>query len=196
MYICDKKSKPINIMETNNGVINGHEYVDLGLSVKWATCNIGAEKPSDFGHYFAWGETTTKSTYDFNNSVTYGKDMGGIAGDPTYDDARASWGGTWRLPTKQEIEELISKCKREWMVQGGRKGYKITGPSGNSIFLPAAGWCSGMLFNGTGKDGDYWCATALENSVVHAYYLVFDSDAFSRYDTFRHYGLSIRPVTE
>ncbi len=116
------------------GKINGHEYADLGLSVKWATCNVGASSPSDYGNYYAWGETTPKGTYTEENSKTYGKNMGSIAGNSQYDAARANWGGSWRLPTASEIDELKSKCKYVWTTKGGVNGYKVTGPNGNSIF--------------------------------------------------------------
>ena len=89
-------------------IINGHEYVDLGLSVKWATCNIGAETPWDYGDYFAWGETEPKDDYSSGNCLTYGIELPDISGDPEYDAARAGWGGTWRMPTGTEMDELIS----------------------------------------------------------------------------------------
>ena len=123
--------------------INGHEYVDLGLSVKWATCNVGANKPEDYGDYFAWGETETKSSYRENNSITYGKNYSDIGGRSRYDAARANWGGTWRLPTKAELEELENKCTWKWTTQNGVNGYKVTGPNSKSLFLPAANIRSG-----------------------------------------------------
>ena len=94
--------------------INGHEYVDLGLSVKWATCNVGASKPEDYGNDYAWGETSTKSSYTSDSSKTYGKQMNDIKGNSQYDAARANWGGTWRLPTGAELEELKNKCTWRW----------------------------------------------------------------------------------
>ena len=118
---------------------DGHEYVDLGLSVKWATCNVGASKPEEYGDYFAWGETSTKEEYTEENSLTYGKKMSDIAGNAQYDAARANWGGSWRMPTEYEWQELIDKCKWEWGKVTGVKVNKVTGPNGNSIFLPAAG---------------------------------------------------------
>lgn len=116
-----------------HGKINDHEWVDLGLSVKWATCNVGANSPEDDGNYYAWGETSTKSSYTDDNSVTYGKNFGDIGGDSQYDAATANWGGDWRLPTKSELEELVNKCT--WTCTR-TKGCKVTGPNGNSIFLP------------------------------------------------------------
>lgn len=122
-----------------SGSINGHDYVDLGLSVKWATCNVGADSPEEYGDYYAWGETSTKSSYTEKNSKAYGKNIDDIKGNSYYDVARANWGGKWRMPTKKEIQELKEKCTWTWTAIGSHSGYKVTGPSGKSIFLPAAG---------------------------------------------------------
>lgn len=133
---------------------NGHAYVDLGLSVKWATCNVGASSPEEYGNYYAWGETTTKSSYTEDNSKTDGVSMSSsIAGDASYDAARANWGGTWRLPTASESQELIDNCTWTWTTQGGKNGYKVTSEkNGNSIFLPAAGCRYSMtLYYGGGE---------------------------------------------
>ena len=176
---------------------NGHEYVDLGLSVKWATCNVGANKPEDYGNYYAWGETSTKSTYYNNNSKTYGKRMNDIKGNSQYDAARANWGGTWRLPTKAELEELKNKCTWKWTTQNGVNGYKVTGPNGNSIFLPAAGYRSGSSLRYDGDYGGYWSSTPYDdNDDYGAYTLYFlnGSGLVSYYN--RYYGLTVRPITE
>lgn len=121
------------------GTINGYEYVDLGLSVKWATCNIGASQPSDYGDYFAWGETAPKSNYDEDNCTTCGKDMGDISGNVKYDAARANWGSTWRMPTLAEFDEMHDKCTQKKTTINGHNGTLVTGPNGNTIFFPAAG---------------------------------------------------------
>lgn len=178
------------------GIINGHEYVDLGLSVKWATCNVGASSPSDYGDYFAWGETTAKSEYTVANSVTYEKSIGDISGDSRYDAARANWGGTWRLPTQAEIGELVNKCKTRWTTHGGHNGYLVTGPNGKSIFLPAAGWRDGSSLYNVGEDGSDWSSTPYESDTQNAYYLYFGSSHFYRYWGSRYYGHSVRPVSE
>ncbi len=176
--------------------INGHEYVDLGLSVKWATCNVGASKPEDYGNYYAWGETKTKSDYSSNNSVTYGKKFSDIGGQLQYDAARANWGGTWRLPTKAELEELENKCIWKWTTQNGVKGYKVTGPNGNSIFLPAAGYRLGSSLGSAGEYGSCWSSTPNESYSYYAYYLLFNSGYQSVNWSYRNYGLSVRPVSE
>ncbi len=182
--------------EEQNGTINGHGYVDLGLSVKWATCNVGASSSSDYGDYFAWGETTTKSEYTEENSKTYGKSMGSIAGNSQYDAARANWGSTWRLPTSEEIDELINKCMWTWTSQGGHNGYKVTGPNGNSIFLPAAGWRYGTSLDSAGGLGGYWGATPYEDGTDNAYDLLFNSGGPDRDWDYRNIGQSVRPVSE
>ena len=178
------------------GSIRGHDYVDLGLSVKWATCNVGAEKPSDCGDYFAWGEISPKSEYTEENSITYRKDMGDIAGDSRYDAARANWGGSWRMPTKAEIEELVNKCKTRMTTYNGRKGRLVTGPNGNSIFLPAAGWRYGSSQYDVGEFGRYWSSTPGEGSTEYAYGLYFYAGDFDWTWGSRYRGHSVRPVSE
>ncbi len=192
----DSATKSTTKDVTKKNSISGHEYVDLGLSVKWGTCNVGASSPSDYGNYYAWGETKTKSEYIEENSVMYGKNIGSIAGNSTYDVARANWGGTWRLPTKEEIEELVSKCKREWTMQGGHRGYKITGPNCNSIFLPVAGWRYETSLNYAGEYGYYWSATPIEVDRYRTYDLYFYSGDFYRSWHTRYEGRSVRPVSE
>ncbi len=190
------KSNPSAHRIIATGSINGHDYVDLGLSVKWAMCNVGATSPSGYGNYYAWGETSTKSEHTVGNSVTYKKNMGDIAGDSRYDAARANWGGSWRLPTKAEIAELLTKCKRKWTTRDGRTGYLVTGPNGKSIFLPVAGWCYGSSQYGVGEEGYYWCSTPYESNTEDAYYLRFYDGCFSRDWRSRYYGLTVRPVSE
>ena len=177
-------------------MINGHEYVDLGLSVKWATCNVGASKPEDYGNYYAWGETGTKSSYTDDNSKTYGKQMYDIKGNSLYDAARANWGGTWRLPTKAELEELNNKCTWKWTTQNGVKGYKVTGPNGNSIFLPAAGYRYGSSLYYAGENGYFWSSTSYESNSFGACRLYFGSSKLYVYSNGRGYGQSVRPVSE
>ena len=177
----------------SHGTINGHEYVDLGLSVKWATCNVGASSPGDYGRYYAWGETATKS--DYSTSTTYGKQMNSIAGNSTYDVARREWGNTWRLPTKKEFQEIIDNCTWTWTTQNGHNGYKVTSKkNGNSIFLPAAGRRTGTSFYNQGASAYYWSATPLEG--CGAYYLGFGGGYRIVLWIDRYYGHSVRPVSE
>ena len=130
---------------------NVENAVDLGLSVKWASHNIGAKSASDYGTYLAWAEMEPKTKYWFDTyKYTDSKeceqclvDLGESICGTEYDMARQLWKGDWRLPTDTEIMELRNNCLWEWTQQDGVNGFKITGPNGNSIFLPAGGFISG-----------------------------------------------------
>ena len=183
-------------LEEDKGKINGHEYVDLGLSVKWATCNVGASSPTEYGNYYAWGETSTKNKYSVKNSRTRGKDIGDIGGNLSYDAARANWGGSWRLPTLAEFEELINNCESEWVTQDGIKGRRFTSKkNGESIFLPAAGWCIPIL-GGSSVVCTLWSSTPVPGSTSGAYVLFFHSGNCKALRSGRSSGHSVRPVSE
>ena len=189
-----------------------YECVDLGLSVKWATCNVGATSPEEYGDYFAWGETSTKETYDDDNCPTYGLSIsqlqaqGYIDGEgnltPQHDAATANWGGDWRMPTWVELDELYNNCIWTWTTQNGVNGYKVVGPNGNSIFLPATGGRSGSSLYNAGSYGDYWSSTPNAHDFYDnfydglAYILTFYSDDQGMYYDRRYFGLSVRPVVE
>ena len=185
---------------------NGHEYVDLGLSVKWATCNVGATTPEEYGDYFAWGETTTKETYDYDNCPTYGlstselQSQGYIDNEGNltaqYDAATANWGGNWRMPTYAELSELNTQCTWEWINENDFKGYKVTGPNGNSIFLPAAGYRGGSSLYSAGGSGYCWSSAPIENNDYSAYDLYFNSSNHIVGSDSRYYGQSVRPILE
>lgn len=196
-YTLQKEQpKPNVVINKDRGRLNGHEWVDLGLSVRWATCNVGASSPSDYGDYYAWGETKTKSSYTEGNSKTYNVVMPDISGEPKYDAATANWGEGWRMPTDEELEELIGKCDKQWTTQGGHNGYKVTGPNGNSIFLPAAGWrYRRSLFN-AGDGGYYWSSPPYGSDALGAYCLFFFSGHLSVDWFSRDYGRSVRPVSD
>lgn len=183
-----------------------YEAVDLGLSVKWASCNVGAESPEEYGDYFAWGETSPKSIYVENNSTTYNlslsrlKSLGIIDSDfnltAAYDAATVNWGGNWRMPTYKEMKELLNKCTLEWTAQNGVNGCKVTGPSGNSIFFPATSLCSLPVHSGEGSNGFYWSATAFEHSGL-SHRLYFESGYYDCTITYsRFYGFTVRPVSK
>ena len=192
---ADRKARE-EAKRSGKGTISGHDYVDLGLSVKWATCNVGASQPHGYGNYYAWGETTTKSEYTSDNSRTYGKNMSDIRGNSNYDVARSNWGGSWRLPTKREMEELKNKCTWTWTSQSGVNGYKVTGPNGNSIFLPAAGFCYGSSRNNVGEYGYYWSSSPFESSTLSAFSLFFYSGYRGVHWYNRYNGHTVRPVSE
>lgn len=189
---AQKRRKP------NGNTINGHEYVDLGLSVKWATCNIGASSPSDYGNYYAWGELQPKKEYLKRNNKTYNKRIYKIGGKKKYDAARAKWGGTWRLPTKKEIKELVKKCKWEVVTKNGRKSFKVTGPNGNHILLPTAGYRYGNYLYFENEVGFIWGELADPMNVKDSYCLNFSTfEEQTRMGwSYRHYGRSIRPVSK
>jgi hypothetical protein len=191
------QDKPDSISEPT-GYHVGHGWVDLGLpsGLKWATCNVGASTPGAYGNYYAWGETSTKSNYGYGNSASYGKSWSDIGGNSSRDAARANWGGRWRMPTKAEFEALKDNCTWTWTTQNGNRGYKVTGPNGNSIFLPAAGSRGGDTLYYDGEDGYYWSSTPYERGTDRAFLLSFGkrSRGVSMFGLIS--GRSVRPVLE
>lgn len=199
------------------GTLNGHDWVDLGLpsGTKWALTNVGSTTPEGYGDYFAWGETTTKETYnwstyrycngDYNtltkycNNADYGNNgfTDAITTLEASDDAAtANWGAGWRMPTHSEMQELYDNCTHEWTTQNGVNGEKFTGSNGNSIFLPAAGCRSGDELYGAGSYGDYWSSSLDTSYPNSAWLLGFDSDGIGTDDGdgYRYGGRSVRPV--
>ena len=194
-----RKAEEEKKRKEKSGTINGHDYVDLGLpsGLKWATCNVGADSPEEYGDYYAWGEVKTKSEYTEENSKTYEKSINDFSGDPTYDVARKKWGSSWRMPTYDELNELLSGCKWQKTTQGGKNGYKVTGPNGNSIFLPAAGSREEASLNSEGQP-NYWCTepSVRFDGTTFAYRLCLFMYSLEVLDTARYFGLSVRPVSE
>ena len=195
-----------------NNDANVHEAVDLGLSVKWATCNVGANSPEEFGDYYAWGETEEKTDYSWftykwcNGSIDcmtkycidsdYGEVDHKTTLDLSDDVAHVEWGGKWRMPTLDEIEELRDECSWEWTTVNGVVGYKVTGPNGNSIFLPAAGYRNGTEVYRRGSRGYYWSGTLYEDSSYFAYYLYFYGGGHDWDGSDRYGGHTVRPVRD
>ena len=156
--------------EPTTGYHNGYEWVDLGLpsGLKWATCNVGANSPEEYGNYYAWGETSTKSSYTMENSSTFHVDINidDIAGTDL-DAARVNWGGNWRMPRVSEIDELLYYCRYEWRNQDGFNGMRLIGPNGNSIFLPAASEYYEYSFrDARGTQGTYLSSTAVDDATI------------------------------
>jgi len=176
--------------------------VDLGLSIKWADRNVGADSPEGYGDYFAWGEIYTKESYTEENSETYNLNIEDIAGHSKRDVAYADWGENWRLPSREECKELINKCTWTWTIQGGRNGYKVTGPNGKSIFLPAAGnRNSSTSIHELGERGVFWTSEPYpyNNDYKSAYLFGFiprDDHVPQIYQDLRWTGVSVRPVCE
>jgi hypothetical protein len=211
---------------------DGVEAVDLGLSVKWASFNVGATKPEEYGDYFAWGEIEPyyeagyaqenpqthwrkgKSGYfwscykwceDSPNTLTKYNTIGGFGSvdikntlEPADDVAHTSWGGSWRMPTLAEQEELRDSCKWTWTTQNGVNGYLVTskksGFTDRSIFLPAAAYRRGTNFANAGGRGYYWCSSIYVYRPSFAWYIYFDSKSVFEYNDNRNNGFSVRPV--
>ena len=202
-----------------------HEYVDLGLpsGTLWATCNVGAESPEDYGYYFAWGEVEPKSTYDWStykwmksgysdkrgcNKYTimdgqtsgcwyiYGTFRGDnkMELDLEDDAAYMNWGEGWRMPTDAQLTELRTSCT--WTWNSTKKGYTIVGPNNNSLFLPAAGGYDNSSLNFAGSGGYYWSRSLSTSYSDSAYYVYFDTDVVHRINLFRYNGRSVRPVRQ
>lgn len=181
------------------------EAVDLELpsGIKWASYNIGAAKPEDFGSYYAWGETEEKDEYTWNSylhcdgSSSSCHDIGTNICNSQYDVAHAKWGGKWRLPTSEEFQELLDNCTREWTTLNGVNGRMFTSKTnGKSIFLPAAGDRWGTKEGSQGVYGYYWSGSLSTYSSGNAYRLNFNSGTEYTGDNFRYRGFTIRPVTE
>jgi Leucine-rich repeat (LRR) protein len=209
----DREVATIYYVDPVSGLENGHEYVDLGLSVKWATCNVGARSPEEYGDYYAWGETSTKSDYSwstykwcngsydsltkYNHDSSYGSVDNRSSLELSDDAARANWGGKWRMPTDDEKTELRTSCDWIWTTRNGTNGYVVKSrKNGNSIFLPAAGYRHEGTLNNAGSNGSIWSSTLSEGNQYNAYYLDFYSDKVVGYGYFRDIGRSVRPVTE
>ena len=192
----------------------GYEWVDMGLSVKWATCNVGANTPEEYGDYYAWGETETKSNYSwpsykfgtcntgpftkYNTNDYFGRVDNKTQLNPADDVAHVKWGGSWRIPTDAEWTELRNRCTWTWTTQGGVNGYKVTSKlNGNSIFLPAAGGRGETGLGIEGSYGNYWSSSLNGDASSLAWRGVyFNSDGVNRCCLYRCNGLSVRPVTD
>ena len=202
---------------STRGTINGHEWVDLGLSVKWATCNVGASTPEAYGSYFAWGETSPKSEYTWENykfhmsgdlleNITFGKyntrsERGSVDNktrlDLSDDAARVNWGGNWRMPTYYEWLDLYTECTWTWTSLGGKNGYEVVSKkNGNSIFLPAAGYQDDDNLANVGTNGFYWSSSLFTDNPNNAWNIYVNSRTVNSYRYNRYYGFSVRPVSK
>ncbi len=213
-------SKTSSVKETKTkGSCNGHDWVDLGLpsGTKWATCNVGANKPEDYGNYYAWGETTTKTTYDndkcrYMDYYNYESNLTKYCSNSRFgyngftdnlttlqssdDAATVNWGSAWCMPTREEFEELKNNCTVTRTTQNGINGCLFTGPNGNSIFLPAAGSRYDSDLGGAGYSGKYWSSSLStnHNSEAISFYFYSDSD-YCHVDIYsRGCGFTVRPV--
>ena len=199
-----------NSISTPTGTHNDKGYVDLGLSVKWATCNVGANSPEEYGDYFAWGEIEPKDVYSSNTYkwgeiteignilyLKYNRTDNNLVLELEDDAASVNWGGNWRMPTRAEQDELrdTDNCTWTWITQNGVKGYKVTSKkNANSIFLPAAGYYDGdILFEGNSY-GDYW-SSSLDPTYDAAFGMDFEETYIDWYGKGgRAYGRPVRAV--
>ncbi len=194
-----------------------HQYVDLGLSVKWATCNIGANKPEERGDFFSWGETENKRINNWNTykySEGSKKALTKYCSNPDYawheltdsvsvleladDVAHIKWGDSWRIPTKAQMDELLDNCTWTWTMLNGVNGYKVTGKkpgfTNKSIFLPVTGrYDDGRIFNYR-THGYYWsreCGTVTSETAytLEVYTKGASTEIQPRYESF-----AVRPV--
>ncbi|MDD5781010.1 MAG: serine/threonine-protein kinase [Bacteroidales bacterium] len=184
--------------EVVSGTHAGHDFVDLGLSVYWATCNVGASSPEEYGNYYAWGEISTKNEYSENNCKTWNLSLSDIGGNSNYDAARANWGGSWRLPTKTECEELIENCTYQLTTRNGVAGMCFTSiKNGNSIFLPAAGYWNVASVVNVGTLGTYGSSTPDEviSQAVCGLGFNWNGNSYT-YSDDRCSGRTVRPVLD
>ena len=195
-----------------------HEYVDLGLpsGTLWATCNVGANAPEEYGDYFAWGETAPKNYYTEENYKWYRSDsvssgytkysddrLYGYNGfidnktelDPEDDAAYVNWGPSWRTPTTNQQKELIDKCTWTWTQRNGVNGLLATGPNGNTLFLPAAGmrWFESLFSQG--EDGEYWSCTLYDCPFINCLYFAMTVEGYAHWgNNYPYIGQSVRAV--
>ncbi len=177
----------------STGETNGHIWVDLGLpsGTKWATSNVGSDTPEGYGNYYAWGETTTKTTYDIS-TYTYSNNPTTLPSNR--DAATANWGSGWRMPTYAEMSELNTNCTVTWTTQNGVNGRLFTGFNGNSIFLPAAGYRGGSSLNSAGSRGYYWSSSHYSSNSGAWHLGFYSGNCYMDYHHSRPGGMSVRAV--
>lgn len=178
--------------------------VDLGLSVKWGSCNIGASSPVEYGDYYAWGEIEPKEDYSWDSykwgrrtkMTKYNSQDKKTILEQADDVAHLKLGGKWRMPTIYEFDELLTKCTFWIMKKNGKWAYLVEGPSGNVIVLPAAGGRNGSSLSAAGSFGYYWSASLNEDVSDFAMFVSFNSEGVYIRDYSRYEGHSVRPVSE
>ena len=185
--------------------------VDLGLSVKWATCNVGAEAPEQAGDLFSWGETTTKTSWKwgtykycedgsaskltkYNTLSSNGAIDSKITLEAEDDAATVYWGDAWRMPTTNEIKELMDQCDWTWTTQNEVNGYKVTGPNGNSIFLPVTGYGYNTYHMQPKNEAKYWSSSLQTDMTTHGQGISFKAGEVSWGSYYRYIGCAVRPV--
>ncbi len=214
-----EESNKVNFVSKTSDPFNGHEYVDLGLpsGTLWAKCNIGAEKESDYGLYFAWGETVgykdassgksfswsdykyCNGSYDtltkYNTSSSYGTVDNLTALEPSDNAASVILGGSWRMPSREEYQELFNNTTNTWTTVNEVNGRLFTGNNGNTLFLPASGYCRDGNVYGVGSYGIYWSSSLdPSGSPTLARGMGIYSNTCSSSGNSRFFGCSVRGV--
>lgn len=200
VVVIDKSQYGLITEGKDYNPLNGHEAVDLGLSVDWASCNLGAVSPEDYGEYYAWGETQTKGPFYWSNYSLWTDDYRKYDGEDNLfileeedDAAHVQWGGCWRMPTSEEWQELIDCCMWNSTSLNGVPGIMITAPNGNSIFLPKAGHrYDSSSYHEKGHVCDYW-ASSLYRSSPRQGCAIRNNRLRSDW---RYNGFSVRPVLD
>lgn len=194
---------------------DGHGFVDLGLpsGIKWATANIGADTETDAGLYFWWGDIEghlASERYDFSENnrtiITYNKpkewlvEHGVITGDgiltDEYDAARQHWGGNWRMPSEKDLKELCDYCAWNWASKNGKTGIRISGPNGNTLFLPSTGSITSTGLSGVNYGGSYWSSSLSDEYWSYGNRISFGETAKTITGAFRYCGMTVRPVCD
>ena len=224
LHMTDKQTVEYNISQldsisflegTNEEIKEEHEWVDLGLpsGTLWATCNVGASSPEEYGDYFAWGETEPKNDYSWSTykyckgssstmtkyctNSSYGTVDNKTELEPSDDAATANWGSNWQMPSLEQCKELInsSYTTTTWTTMNGVNGRMIVSKSnGNSIFLPAAGYRDDTSLGSAVSDGYDWSRSLGASYGYYAYYLYFNSSGIGTSSYGRYCGRSVRPV--
>ena len=196
-YVNNLTDKYLERRQESDDTTSGTQFIDLGLpsGTLWADRNIGANDPEDYGEYFRWGETTPF----YEDSYVYDYlDLGDNIAGTEYDVATAILGKDYKMPTDEQLKELLHCCSWERTAINDVKGMKVTGPNGNNIFLPAAGFCynNSCRLAATGTGGYYWTSShdSLLCEVYEGSFLMFDSLLCSWAKINRGTGLSVRPV--
>ena len=194
---------------------DNYGYVDLGLpsGTLWATCNVGATTPEEFGDYFAWSETVPKDEYTYENYKRWYFDENGNRYISKYntnnnfgpvdnktelepeDDAACVYMGTsWRIPSLEQVVELVNVCVWQWTQRNGVNGHLVTGPNGNTMFLPAAGALEGSSLEDAGVRGYYWSCALDPDANMFAFMLGVMTEGSGQYFGLRDHGYTVRAV--
>lgn len=195
-----------NVNEFTTSSQSAYNAIDLGLpsGILWADRNVGADAPEAYGDYFAWGETESKAYYDWSSykwcyglsepQTKYCNIDGKVILELEDDAAYVNMGEEWRMPTLVEWQELLNNCNCEWNSKNGVNGRKFTGPNGNSIFLPAAGWREFGVLDELGSVGDYWSSSLYESHHIQALEIRLDMENSKCTHFYRYIGYPVRAV--